>query len=146
MTAAETAAGARRLLVHRMGSGAPTDHSTLRTATSAYALHVSDGAGLVGAWPRAVAVLGRQALEQALDDFWATQVPMMCDVSRHSQLLCLGAYLPVDDVVTGVRVAWHALSRACHHHAYELPPTAEELERWLDAVEALICYDPMGGR
>ena len=25
-----------------------------------------------------------------------------------------------------------------HHHPYELPPTAEELEGWLDAVEAVI--------
>jgi hypothetical protein len=34
--------------------------------------------------------------------------------------------------------AWAALSHACHHHPYELSPTAEELERWMDTVEALI--------
>jgi hypothetical protein len=34
--------------------------------------------------------------------------------------------------------AWAALTHACHYHPYELPPTAEELERWLDAVEAVI--------
>jgi hypothetical protein len=42
-----------------------------------------------------------------------------------------------------VRYAWHGLSRACHHQVYELPPTATELERWLDAVDALLAYDPI---
>jgi hypothetical protein len=28
--------------------------------------------------------------------------------------------------------AWSALSRACHHHAYELPPTASELRALID--------------
>lgn len=99
-------------------------------------------ARLVGVWPRAVAVLGRQALEHALDDFWSAEAPLVREVPRHPQLVCLGAYLPAGDVVSGVRAAWSGLSRACHHHVYELPPTAEELVRWLDAVEALVRYDP----
>ena len=32
--------------------------------------------------------------------------------------------------------AWGALSRACHHHPYELAPTAGELSGWIEAVEA----------
>jgi hypothetical protein len=28
------------------------------------------------------------------------------------------------------REAWLGLSRAAHHHAYELAPTAAELRRW----------------
>lgn len=31
-----------------------------------------------------------------------------------------------------------ALSDACHHHAYELAPTAAELGRRLDAVDRLV--------
>jgi hypothetical protein len=46
-------------------------------------------------------------------------------------------------VVSGVRSAWHGLSRACHHQVYELSPTATELERWLDAVDAFLSYDPI---
>jgi hypothetical protein len=30
------------------------------------------------------------------------------------------------------------LSRACHHHAYELAPTAEELTGWLAETERVI--------
>jgi hypothetical protein len=35
--------------------------------------------------------------------------------------------------------------RASAHgpRVYELPPTADELEHWLDAVERLVAYDPM---
>ena len=37
-----------------------------------------------------------------------------------------------------VRTAWAALGRACHHHPYELAPTAPEFEDWLHAVDELI--------
>jgi hypothetical protein len=33
-----------------------------------------------------------------------------------------------------VNLAWWALSRACHHGSYELPPTATELEGLIDVV------------
>lgn len=97
---------------------------------------------LAGIWPRAVALLGRQALEQSLDDLWRARAPRVQAVSRHAQLLCLGAYVADEELVSGVRHAWHGLSRACHHHAYELPPAAAELEGWLDAVERLVGHDP----
>jgi hypothetical protein len=105
-----------------------------------------DGAnrpGLAGVWPRAAALLGRQALEQGLDDFWRARAPRVRDASRHAQLLCLGAYIPDEVLVSGVRHAWHGLSRACHHQVYELPPTAAELDGWLDAVARLLAHDPM---
>jgi hypothetical protein len=98
---------------------------------------------LAGLWPRAVALLGRQALEQGLDDFWRAVAPRVGEASRHAQLLCLGAFESDEELVSGVRHAWHGLSRACHHQVYELPPAAAELERWLDAVERLIRHDPM---
>jgi hypothetical protein len=34
--------------------------------------------------------------------------------------------------------AWWALSRACHHHPYELSPTAGELAEWIAEVESVI--------
>ncbi len=94
--------------------------------------------GVVGAWPRAAALLGRQALEEGIDDFWKRSLPTMASASRATQLACLDQYLRDDDLVRGVRVAWAALSRACHHHVYELSPTAPELDHWLVTVETLV--------
>ena len=94
-------------------------------------------ADLVGTWPRASAILGRQALEIALDQLWARAAPGVENASARAQLTCLPEY--VDAELAGrVRYAWHALSTACHHHAYELPPIVSELNGWLDDVEALI--------
>ena len=42
------------------------------------------------------------------------------------------------DLAKRVAYAWAGLSRACHQHAYELPPTADELAGWIDTVEQLI--------
>jgi hypothetical protein len=98
----------------------------------------SGQADLAGVWPRAVALLGRQALEQALDAYWRQHAPGVEHASRLAQLLCLPAYLDDRDVASGVRYAWYGLSRACHHHAYELSPTAEELAALLDATDAFV--------
>jgi hypothetical protein len=139
VTAGEVAAEARAM-IH---SGAPVPVSA---RTNDRVNSVPSAPDLAGIWPRSAAVLARQALEQGLDDFWGARAPRVREVSRHAQLLCLGAYLQDDDVVSGVRYAWHGLSRACHHQVYELPPTATELERWLDAVDALVAHDPMGAK
>lgn len=86
-----------------------------------------------------VALLTRQALEQALNEFWRSR-PSTAGLSRctrRSQLVCLPFYLEVD-VALKVSYTWAALSGACHYHAYELAPTAAELTGWLDAVAGLI--------
>jgi hypothetical protein len=89
-----------------------------------------------GIWPRASALLARQALEAALDDLWKRRAPGLEQCSMKAQLLCLPAYLPKDvELATRVSYAWTGLSRATHHHAYELPPAAEELRGWLETVE-----------
>ena len=94
-------------------------------------------ADLVGTWPRASAILGRQALEIALGQLWARVAPGVENASARAQLTCLPEY--VDAQLAGrIRYAWHALSTACHHHAYELPPIVSELSSWLDDIEALI--------
>jgi 3',5'-cyclic AMP phosphodiesterase CpdA len=41
-------------------------------------------------------------------------------------------------LVADVRAAWASLSRACHHHHYELGPTAAELERWMLQTKRLV--------
>ena len=94
-------------------------------------------ADLVGTWPRASAILGRQALEIALDQFWAAVAPGVENASARAQLICLPRYVEAE-LAHRVQFAWHALSATCHHHAYELPPVVEELNGWIDDVESLV--------
>jgi hypothetical protein len=95
-----------------------------------------------GIWPRASALLVRQALESALDDLWRRRAPGLEQCSMRAQLLCLAAYLNGhdhdDDLAQRVSYAWTGLSRACHQHVYELSPTASELASWVDTVERLV--------
>ena len=90
-----------------------------------------------GLWPRASALLARQALEVALKTWWSARAPGAEQASMRAQLLCLERDLPAD-VARDAHQAWTALSRACHHHAYELPPTAEELAGWQAAVNRVL--------
>ena len=125
------------------GTNGPDSMEFLQQARALMRAPEAGQAHLGGTWPRAVALLTRQALEQSLNNFWSQQAPGVEHASRAAQLLCLTAFLDDRNVVSGVRSAWHGLSRACHHQVYELPPTATELERWLDAVDALVGYDPI---
>jgi hypothetical protein len=54
------------------------------------------------------------------------------------QLIFLRTYLGDAELAGRAGHAWSALSRACHHHAYELAPTAAELEGWLVVAEELV--------
>jgi hypothetical protein len=91
-----------------------------------------------GLWPRATALLARQALEAALDDFWKVRAPGMEQCSMRAQLLCLPHYLGDEELAERVSYAWAGLSGACHQHPYELPPTSVELLGWLGTVEELV--------
>jgi len=88
---------------------------------------------LAGVWPRCTAWLIRLALEHALDALWLAHCPAVLRCTKRSQLLALGIVL---DQSTQHRVVqlWSALSRAGHHHPYDLAPTVAELRGWL--VEA----------
>jgi len=90
-----------------------------------------------GLWPRAAALLARQALEMALDQFWKKKSPGMVLCTTRAQLICLRQYWPDKDEAGRIHLAWVALSRACHHHPYELAATAGELEGWLAVVERM---------
>lgn len=95
-------------------------------------------APLEGCWPRATALLARQALEEALDAFWDEKKPDVRSVrAQQPKLLCLPSYL---DGATARQAAhvWVMLSGACHHHAYDLPPTVDELTTWLDQVDQIL--------
>jgi hypothetical protein len=91
-----------------------------------------------GLWPRATALLGRQAIEGALRDLWKLRAPGVEKCSARSQLLCLPFYLGEDVLAERVAYAWSALSRACHQHPYELAPTSPELLGFLQIAEELV--------
>ena len=94
-----------------------------------------------GLWPRASALLARQALEAALDRYWAARGVPLDACPTLPQLVCLSRYLDDAELAGQVRHAWNALSDACHHHAYELAPTVEELAALLDAVEGFVTME-----
>ena len=54
-----------------------------------------------------------------------------------SQLTCLEVACQDDDTAAAAEHAWARLSGACHHHAFELAPTATEAQRLIDAVRTL---------
>jgi hypothetical protein len=80
-------------------------------------------ASLDGIWPRAAALLARQALEASMAQLWAAhrQTVGLSAATMRSQELCLTAYL---DRAAASRITYllAALSHACHYHPYELAP------------------------
>ena len=88
-------------------------------------------------WPRGCACLTRMALEEGLRRYWAQAAPSVVGRPMRHQLLMLPRY-PGNEAAALARSAWHGLSRAMHHHCYELAPTAAELRGWHQDVERLL--------
>jgi hypothetical protein len=93
--------------------------------------------GGAGVWQRAVAVLARQALEAAVARVLAARAAGTESCSARAQLLCLPTFAPTEPAHEAAYL-WHVLSRVCHHHPYELAPTAAELAEWLAGVERVV--------
>ena len=99
-----------------------------------------------GEWHRAAALLTRQFLEEKLDRLWDDYHRYMKNTSRFTQLACLkqlarDGRIAVDTVTSeNAHSAWVALSRACHHHEYDLVPTVPEIELLISQVEQLVEY------
>ena len=90
-----------------------------------------------GLWPRAAALLACRAVEASVQRLWQHRQLDFRGCSMRVQLIFLRAYLGDADLAARASHAWSALSRACHHHAYELAPTAGELRGWFSVVEEL---------
>jgi hypothetical protein len=87
-----------------------------------------------GIWPLAVVLLTRQALELTLDGYWLGTHPEVAECSMRAQLLCL-RQLANEETAESASHLWGSMSSACHHHPYDLSPTASELLRWIEGVE-----------
>jgi hypothetical protein len=103
----------------------------------AYAVLEDPPPALAGRWPRAVALLARQALEASLSELWSKRALKVGWATERAQLLCLPSVLSDRRLAADATLAWNALREACHAHPYDLPPTAGELAAWLESVDAL---------
>ncbi|NMO57597.1 hypothetical protein HH310_41330 [Actinoplanes sp. TBRC 11911] len=93
--------------------------------------------GTRGAWPRAYAWLLRLELEAVLDEFWTRVRPDIGETqAQRPKLLMLTAYAG-PDIGRSASYLWWALSRAGHHHRYELGLTVSELLRLRDELKRL---------
>ena len=63
--------------------------------------------------------------------------PEMAETSFRTQFLCLPLFLHDDPTSRQVHDTWSVLSRASHHHAYELAPTTAELLSLVQDVQDL---------
>ena len=91
-----------------------------------------------GLWPRAAAFLALRALEASVLGLWQRRTLDLQGCSMRAQLICLRTYLGDVELAARAGHAWSALNRACHHHTYELAPTAWELEECFSVVRELI--------
>ena len=90
-----------------------------------------------GLWERAAILLARQALEEALDDFWRARAPDLLHASMRAQLLCLGPLMSNDRDAADVDQLWGALSNACHFDAIQPTPAGAEVHAWLNETQRL---------
>ena len=90
-----------------------------------------------GLWERAAVLLARQALEEALDRFWASRSPDLRQASMRAQLLCLGVLMNNERDAADVDQLWGVLSDTCHFDACALTPGASEVRVWLDETARL---------
>ena len=84
---------------------------------------------------RTAALLGRVALERIISED-CKRIGLLTRPTMRAKLICVRV---LGDPERGrlAAVAWAGLSSACHHHAYELAPTAIEVAHLLDMVDRL---------
>jgi hypothetical protein len=87
-------------------------------------------ASLRRTWPRAAALLARQGIELAVGSLLGQRWPGAENAPFRAQLVCLQQVVGSEAAVRA-GWCWVELSRACHHHPYELAPTTAELKAWI---------------
>lgn len=101
---------------------------------------VLDGTVKLGArGPRTAALLARRAFEDWLDEVsasWSKDVVTDRPPTTTSKLVALEA-LQGAEVGEVARRVWHGLSRAVHHHAYELQPSVGEVRQLVEQVRVV---------
>jgi hypothetical protein len=110
-----------------------------RTASLDHADRLLEGEyGLGGRGPRVAALLARSVLEDWLDEHCASWTKNAYGFpTTRSKLVALGVLRGVALGEQAKRV-WHGLSLAVHRHAYELQPSASEVQRLVGSVRELV--------
>jgi hypothetical protein len=102
--------------------------------------------GARGAWPRACAWLLRHELEAAMDRYWARVAPAIGRTTVQRPKLLLLTHYAGPELGRRASYLWWALSRAGHHHPYELGVNIAELTRLrnelIDLITLLDNADP----
>jgi len=88
-------------------------------------------------YPRAAALLARQALEARVRGEWRDHELPLAETSMTNQFHAL-RQLRDPRIAGEAYEAWAALSHVCHHHPYDLTPTPAELATLLDTVATLV--------
>ena len=82
---------------------------------------------------RAAAFLAKQALEDTTRALCHRAGANIDRATMRSQLIVVRAFHG-DQVASTANIACIGLSNACHHHAYELTPTVDEVRHWFSLV------------
>lgn len=90
-----------------------------------------------GLSPRLAAILARQALEQIVDERCAALNASTPWATMRSKLIVLRA-LDAAEAADGAALAWNRLSTACHVHAYEMQPSAAEVQTVCDMIASVV--------
>ncbi|MBP2324421.1 hypothetical protein JOF56_004806 [Kibdelosporangium banguiense] len=92
---------------------------------------------LIGVWPQCCVWLLRLAVENEITALWESRRPEMNSCSMRAQFIALRQIVDTDTAHEAAAL-WSTLSRASHHHDYELAPTVHELYS-LHATASRIC-------
>ena len=87
--------------------------------------------------PRMAAFLARRAVEEVIDQRCADLGASAPWASWRSKLLILRA-LDKRESADRAAMAWNRLSNCCHVHAYEMQPSAAEVEQLCGVVADLL--------
>ena len=104
---------------------------------AANAVLSNDESVLSGRREVTAAALARNAIEASMDQ-WLTAQRITRRSNKRQDFLCLVALHPEPDLARELHYVWGRLSDACHATSYDLPPTATELQRWIDAADKFI--------
>lgn len=91
-----------------------------------------------GLWPRCVAFLLRQALEEHLAIILGGLSPGARATPMRTQLIVFSVLWSHKEMARRVAYTWYALSEATHYQGYELPPPGADLHGWMQTIEGFV--------
>jgi len=103
---------------------------------AARALVDEPSVGTRGWWSRGAALLTRQALESQVRIAISRKGADPEQLTFTVQLIVLAEVVPAP-LARRAAATWSSLSAATHHHAAEIPASADELRGWLAVVEEM---------